>query len=203
MRTVDRLVLGWVRLYTAGLDHATARARRDEILSDLWEHRRWASRSGRRAPGPAIVGRAVRGAPADLVWRHAAGDLRGVRRAGLGVAWALAVPAGALLALTPVIVLHNYLSSPEVWGERAWIVATATLALGLLLQATGLVVAIGSRRAGLAVAAAGMWTVVAVFWWAWLVGIPAGLLATWALHRLARHRPAAGPPPPSAATAAD
>lgn len=72
---VDSAVLGWCDWYTADLPDAVAVARRAEIASDLFEER---EHSGVGATG-SILGRALRGIPADLAWRGAR-----LRRAAIG-----------------------------------------------------------------------------------------------------------------------
>ena len=70
----------WVRLYTRGLPPDLRAARRAELESDLWEHRRCSTTEGRR-PGRIaleIVERLVAGIAADLSWRRLEG--RGTRR---------------------------------------------------------------------------------------------------------------------------
>jgi hypothetical protein len=61
----------WVGFYTRGLSSRVARARRDELLSDLFEHRAHDRREGipSSATGAAIVRRVVLGVAADLGWR--------------------------------------------------------------------------------------------------------------------------------------
>jgi hypothetical protein len=61
---------GWTRVYTAGLPARSARERRDEIASDLWEQTTDGARSGSAAGATAaeIFGRVVLGIPADLSW---------------------------------------------------------------------------------------------------------------------------------------
>ncbi len=65
------VALGWVRLYTRGLAEETRDRRITELASDLWEHERDAgdhdATDASRAL--AIVGRTLRGIPADLSWR--------------------------------------------------------------------------------------------------------------------------------------
>jgi hypothetical protein len=68
-----RRVSWWCAWYTRGLDASVANRRRDEIASDLHEHGVWADQAGEspRATARVILGRALRGVPADLGWRHA------------------------------------------------------------------------------------------------------------------------------------
>jgi hypothetical protein len=65
------LAARWVRFYTRGLPVRVATARRDELASDLFEHRADDQRQGvsSSATGAAILGRIVLGAAADLGWR--------------------------------------------------------------------------------------------------------------------------------------
>ncbi len=62
----SRLVLGWVRLYTHGLPAETAERRCAEIESDLWEQ----GHDPAETAGVALIGRCLRGVPADLWWRY-------------------------------------------------------------------------------------------------------------------------------------
>jgi len=61
----SRFVMGWVRLYSRGLPVEAAERRRAELESDLWEHCHDPDE-----PGEALVGRCLRGVPADLWWRY-------------------------------------------------------------------------------------------------------------------------------------
>lgn len=99
-----RLTLWWVRFYTAGLPAAGRARRAGEVESDLWEHHADRLGDGLRpvSIGLEVLGRAVRGAPADLLWRF---QLEGPkvqihipieRVAG---ACLLALVAGAMLSL--------------------------------------------------------------------------------------------------------
>lgn len=68
---VPRAVLTWCFWYTRGLDADTAGNRRNEIASDLHEQRAELLEDG-VAPwriSAHVAGRALRGAPADLLWR--------------------------------------------------------------------------------------------------------------------------------------
>lgn len=94
-----RGVLRWTMTYTRGLDPQVAGSRQDEIASDLHEHAMWAAEAG---VGPrrlawSIRLRALRGAPADLVWRSAV-----LRQVDPGVRLALRADA-ALAALIVMI----------------------------------------------------------------------------------------------------
>ena len=66
-------VTRWCSWYTRHVDPRAADSRRDELASDLYEHAIWADEVGAtpESVARAILSRAVRGAPADLTWRHA------------------------------------------------------------------------------------------------------------------------------------
>jgi hypothetical protein len=65
------LAARWVGFYTGGLPARVARARRDELASDLFEHRAHDQRQGvpSSVTGAAILGRVALGVTADLGWR--------------------------------------------------------------------------------------------------------------------------------------
>jgi hypothetical protein len=69
-----RLSVGWVFWYTRRVPWAVAAARRDEMISDLWEQADEAARSGHGglAHQLAVIRRTLAGIPADLSWRRAA-----------------------------------------------------------------------------------------------------------------------------------
>ncbi|NUT59390.1 MAG: hypothetical protein HOQ00_11195 [Agromyces sp.] len=94
---VDATVLAWCRWYTADLPDDVAAERRAEVASDLYEER---EHSGAHASG-SILGRAIRGIPADLAWRGAR-----LRRAAMGAprgTFPLAMPALAHLAAIALV----------------------------------------------------------------------------------------------------
>lgn len=63
------LVLRWCSLYTQGLDGDVAADRRDELISDLHDHRAAATSTSRSTIGRDVAVRALLGVPADLSWR--------------------------------------------------------------------------------------------------------------------------------------
>ena len=97
-----RGVLRWTMTYTRGLDARIAAARQDEIASDLHEHAIWAGEAGvtPRRLARSIRLRALRGAPADMVWRSAM-----LRRADPGVRLALRAHAALLAVVLTIGVL--------------------------------------------------------------------------------------------------
>jgi hypothetical protein len=95
----------WTRAYTRGLPTEVSAERRAEIASDVFEQ--YADDGAARATGTAIVGRTLRGVPADLSWRieerrmlrnH---RLSETRPTGLRALWATATQAW----FTPIAVL--------------------------------------------------------------------------------------------------
>jgi hypothetical protein len=68
-----RVAEGWVAWYTRGLPSEVRDARRAELRSDLFEHRRHAADAGngRLRWSLQVGGRMVRGMPDDLWWRFA------------------------------------------------------------------------------------------------------------------------------------
>ena len=66
------LVRGWVRIYTLGMTSERRERRRTEIESDLWENRedRMATGAAPATVSLELLGRCLRGVPADLLWRY-------------------------------------------------------------------------------------------------------------------------------------
>jgi hypothetical protein len=97
-----RGVLRWTMTYTRGLEARIAAGRQDEIASDLHEHAVWAGEAG---VGPrrlawSIRLRALRGAPADLIWRSNV-----LRQADSSVRLALRADAALLAVVLTIGVL--------------------------------------------------------------------------------------------------
>lgn len=105
----SRLVAAWTRLYTAGLPSALGERRRLELESDLWEqlHDPTESHASR-----LVLGRWLRGVPADLGWRYR--TLVDARRARL---------------TTP--------GDARVGGRGWWVVATALLGVAKIVMSVG------------------------------------------------------------------
>jgi hypothetical protein len=103
----ERLARGWVWLYTLGLRPEARAARRAELASDLWEHRRDAADTGASDFAAAVLRRVLAGMPSDVLWRvEARGSAPGVPAMGLpwrsqrglqtAIVWGTAVFAAAL-----------------------------------------------------------------------------------------------------------
>ena len=138
---VDAAVLAWCRWYTRDLPEPVATARVAELASDLHEQR---TDSGARAADGgngvslSIAGRALRGIPADLAWRHSR-----LRRAALTAprgTFPLALPALAhlatalLLAWGVLIVVRTAASMAAGDWAGAWdLVAAGVVGLAMAL----------------------------------------------------------------------
>jgi hypothetical protein len=90
-----RVVRGWTRFYTWRLPPDLRDRRRTEIDSDLWESEHDQAGASPLSSAAHVLGRFVRGMPADLAWRreHADGHVRHVTRQ---LIWAI----GALALVT-------------------------------------------------------------------------------------------------------
>ena len=150
------LTARWVRCYTAGLPEPVQRARADELASDVFEQR--ADGAGR----VAVVGRTVRGAVDDLVWRREVVrgmEATGVRRALTQAWWA---PVAALVILFDVALAVGVLADDgstmpgRVVGPLLVLLAAVALAVGLAVRVRGPRVGAphGARWAALAITAA-------------------------------------------------
>ncbi|GAA2084085.1 hypothetical protein GCM10009840_20930 [Pseudolysinimonas kribbensis] len=131
-------VLRWARWYTRDLDQQVRQDRLDELTSDLWEQRSAARRRGASGVGAAMIGRAARGAPGDLAWRHdelrADPALRGIVRG-----WT----RSGLLAATYLIAAMTLIFAALVWA-RVLSAAAHHLYLPSATTLTSLGVAVGA-----------------------------------------------------------
>jgi hypothetical protein len=142
-------VLRWCDWYTRGLDDTIARARRDEIVSDIWEHTRWADRRN-EAPevtSRVILTRAALGVVADLNWRRAqrrsarltgSSSSRPSSRGAIALALTLAT---MLLAFGVIVLVRGGITAPDGYvhagsrGLLASAVTTTLCVLGIVLLA--------------------------------------------------------------------
>jgi hypothetical protein len=179
-------------LYTAGLPGAVGADRRAEITSDAAEHQhaRLAEAWSRHRITRERRWRTLRGAPADLAWRHdvlAAGSrssapVRGVvlvvaSAASLAVAafhaaFAVYLLGGDHLAERPMLGgLANY--ADEVGSAGAPVAAGVILALGAVLLFACLVRPVAPLAANIATISIAIWSVL----WFWLGAAPLGIIA--------------------------
>lgn len=138
---VDAFVLGWCRWYTRDLPSDAAADRIAELASDLYEERAFADGSASRS----IIGRWLRGIPADLAWRAA--RMRGVALAAPRGTFPRAVPAfgqlaSALLVAWGVLIVARVL---PLIASGAWFGAWDLVAAGVV----GLALAVAGGVLGL------------------------------------------------------
>ena len=153
---MDAAVLAWCQWYTADLPDEVAAERRAELASDLFDER---EHFGAGATG-SILGRAVRGIPADLAWRGA--RLRRVAVSASRGTFPLAMPALAHLAAIALVAWGGFI----VWrvarnvliGDWRGAADVAELSVaGLVLALVGSWLLVVARRrvfAGLVLAVA-------------------------------------------------
>ena len=140
--TAERFTRGWVRTYTRGLSDEARTARCEEIDSDLHEHRTTG------AHGAAIVGRTLRGVPADVSWRREErraveainGRLTGVRALWAAATQSWFTPFAVLIGLfnvlmaVAVFVDDNGKMPGQVIGPVVVLALTVALFTGLRLR---------------------------------------------------------------------
>ncbi len=185
------LTRSWTAFYTRGLPPDLRSRRREEIDCDLWEHERLAELE--REPGNgtavAILLRLTMGAPADILWRLEAGasarsgkgtqmnDSKRMRGLFILALFVAIVPAGFGVA---VLLGNGDLdSSARVMFGTLWIVAAATMVLGLVLSGT---------RPGLGVGlvAGGALLISVMMFWIFFVTVPLGAGLVYLAYRRAR-----------------
>ncbi len=171
----DRLVDRWTRLYTRRLDDETARARRDEIASDRYDHIAAARAAGltSAATSRALAARMLLGVPADLSWRrhHLRDERRAVgkenamaRQAPDQRGW-LAAAAGILVvSWILLIAVLSGLSSvandwPTIWTSVFFFVVVLTVAVVGLVRLVR-----GHSDGAFVLAAAAIGSTVWLFW---------------------------------------
>ena len=189
------MVNAWLAFYTAGLAAGVRQDRRDEVRSDLWEHRDDAERHGRPVGSieAEIALRCLRGMGADVAWRRRQQHARPLpARVAIGMGWTVAALGCALLVVVPAGIVAGYAISPAMRSDPHWIPFLLTGTAIVAVQVFGMALAVRRRRLGLTVVGVGLWSVVAAMTWAWPIVVPAAVASSGGLFRLARRRPAAG-----------
>lgn len=184
----DQAARRWVGHYTRAVDDAVASCRRDELESDLYEHRQFAG----SAPAQQwdVLGRVLWGIPADLSWRRAA--LASTRRHDTG-----AVPM--ILRRTTTVVLVALAAFEVLAGisvvtadGAGWsyaipqFVAAGLIAVGLVQRDTA-----PQRAAALFIIAA--LVPVATFYWMAPIFVPVAVLVIALVLASARRTPTVSP----------
>ena len=127
----DRAARQWSRAYTCGLVAEVRERRREELRSDLYEHR--ACLGATRAQQLEVASRLVRGLPSDLAWRARQARVRYV---------SMSSRAARLLTSALVVLVGVF----NVWAgvgmlsaEGAGAARMAVLFTGAAMAAAGLV----------------------------------------------------------------
>jgi hypothetical protein len=195
----ERAARSWSRWYTRGLPAELGAARRDELTSDLYEHRAEARDTGasQRRVSLEIVARLIEGVPADLSWRRAQRSrARSITMATNGSSrgyplWltiALFVMGGLALAMSLSSVIGAIVEAEQgmaLWAFLLFLVGTSIVA-GLLLtnrapRTSVALVALGAVGFGLTT----YWMVVTV-----VVGVVVAAAAVLSVPRVVGPRPA-------------
>lgn len=171
----------WASTYTSGLPEDTRAERREEIDSDLWDHKRLADLEREPANGTAvqILARVALGIPADLLWRIEAGSsTQTIGRTSVNDT--LFMRIGLLAAMLPLAILAlagmtfmlgngDWENSTEHWIWRGAFVAAPVIGgFGLWLCAT-------QPRLGMALALVGVGSAAFLMPWTAFVTVPFGL----------------------------
>lgn len=138
-----RFASSWVRTLTRTAEREAARDRRDEIASDVHEQLEEAWERGALSAGSrSVVGRVVRGMPADLTWRI------GLETRPGRIAWHLRNPSTALTSAFVVMVPINLVANSAYPGKRRFI--DYSIPLWIATDLIGLVLLSFAFWAGLA-----------------------------------------------------
>lgn len=134
----------WVRLYTAGLPEQIRARRREEIASDAYEQLAEAHCDAeRRQARREVVGRTVRGAVDDLVWRREVARAMGrtSTRSALTQAWWAPLAALVLLfdvGLAVAVLADEASTMPgRVVGPALVLICATALGVGLTVRVAG------------------------------------------------------------------
>lgn len=171
----------WTATYTRGLPHDLRAERREEIDSDLWDHRRLANIEREPANGTAvqILARFALGIPADLLWRIEAGNqtnnnrrtivnealyMRGI--AGIGILLGLFITATGIMAAVDIF---------DDGDGSPWLVGGSLTALSGIALIAGLLINRRNPPLGIGLVVAAVITIVAVWNWVMVITIPVGI----------------------------
>lgn len=164
----SRVASWWTATYTLGLSATLRDVRRAEITSDTWEQHRDESEQGvsRMATALSVLGRVLRGAPADLFWRlNVEGPKMDIRIPFERIAGALLLALIAMLLVTTSISGYDTsregfdgelrrLADLNAMADNGNAFFRALTAFGLIGAAAGLYVALHERSQILATVSA-------------------------------------------------
>ena len=141
----------WVHTYTSRLPDEVAAERRDEIVSDLWEHHQESVAAGRSelCHNLEVIERVLSGIPADLSWRRAiqqsrtrpaTGDPMTTQQPTPPSTLVLVVVAGlGIIAPFPFLqLLATGLRAAEILWVLGSVALAGLLATGLVLRLRGI-----------------------------------------------------------------
>lgn len=145
-----RICRWWVETYTRRLPAEIAGQRREEILSDLWEHHQDSAKAGRRElrHNLDVIERVLSGIPADLSWRRGiqgsytrpnTGDPMSTKQSIPRSTLVLIIVAGiGIVAPFPFLaLLGTGLKTAEILWVLGSIALAGVLAAGLALRLRG------------------------------------------------------------------
>ena len=172
----------WSATYTRGLPHDLRAERREEIDSDLWDHRRLAEHRGERALVTAIeiLSRVLLGIISDITWRAQA---RAPARPDRGTMknevsyMSVLVAVGVVLALFLIVmgmasIVDAVLDSDVGSGMAAF--GAITLLAGAAVAA-GLLTCRRSPLLGVGLVASGAITIAVAWYWMLVITVPIGI----------------------------
>jgi hypothetical protein len=143
-----RLARGWVNALTRTAEPESGRDRRDEVASDVHEQLQEAWERGHFAAGSrSVVGRVVRGMPADLTWRI------GLETRPGRLAWHLRNPSTALTSAFVLMLPINLVANSAYPGRRRFVDYAIPLwiltdVIGIALLSFGLWAGLARIRGG-------------------------------------------------------
>lgn len=158
------LARAWMRLYTIGLPDGVRERREQQLESDLWEHQvdRLDANVAPSMVGLEVLGRTVRGMPADLLWRF---QLEGPK---MNIKLPFERATGLLLLLLVVLIpvstaISGYDTSRDAWADelsrfgglsdfevRMNLAVQALAGIGLMAAAVMFYLSLASRSRNLA-----------------------------------------------------
>ena len=177
------LTRAWVRLYTKGLPPERRETRRAEIDSDLWEQGYDGESNGNdpQETGLQVLFRLLAGIPADLTWRlQERGAAKASRDRSIKMNQSLPMRALLIAALMvaafPLIIgiLVSVGANGEMSDSERALFGPAQIIIGGVIIC-GLILSRRMPAVGIGLVAIGVIAISAMWYWAAMITIPAGL----------------------------
>jgi hypothetical protein len=170
----------WVALYTAGLGRESREERRQEIISDLWEHQYLAERMREPVIRTAVhmLARTALGVPSDVNWRVEAG-LQGhsnIKEPAMNQPWAIGGILCLAAAAVPValgLAVIGGLGADGPLGRVAF--GSLVLSTGVAMV-TGLLLSQRMPVLGLSFLALGVVAISLMLFWLAFITLPLGIV---------------------------